>query len=75
MKNILGLFCIVLVLAACNNAADAEQRIKDSLDSIENLRKESVQEAADDAQENIEQRFDSLKETVDSVSEAVRDSI
>lgn len=75
MKKFLGLLTIAVAMVACDNAATAEDRIKDSLDSVENLQKESVQEAADDAQQNIEQKFDSLEQKVDSVGAELKDSL
>ena len=68
MKRIIGLASLVLVMASCSNSGESTaDRVKDSLDSIERLKVESVNEAAEAAIDTIQQRNESLKEKVDSV--------
>ncbi|HEV7329603.1 MAG TPA: hypothetical protein VGN63_01070 [Flavisolibacter sp.] len=71
-KTFFALF-VAGLFASCSNSGSAEQRVKDSLDSIKNLKVESVQEAASEAIDTIEQRHDSLNRVVDSVGSAVRE--
>lgn len=76
MKRILSALSVVLILASCDNAGtgNVEQRMKDSLDSIKNLKVESVQDAAKQAIDTIEKSHDSLKNRIDSVAGQTRDS-
>ena len=60
---------------SCDNAGDGGDRIKDSLDSLKNLKVESVQEAADQAIDTIQKNTDSLKQRVDEVTDAVKDTM
>ena len=71
MKKLFLVFIAAGFIASCDNAADAEKRIKDSIDSVKNLQKESVDEAAKDAKENIEKASDSLKDKVDSIGDSI----
>jgi gas vesicle protein len=76
MKRFLVFSALAFVLVACNNSGDdGTGRIKDSLDSIKNLRIESVDEAAQAAKDTIRERHDSLINRVDSVGGQVRDSL
>ena len=74
MKRIVARASFALVLASCDNsgtsaAENSAERVKDSLDSIERLKIESVNEAAEAAKDTIRERHDSLKGVVDSVVE------
>lgn len=74
MKRIITLASIVLVLSACDNsgsspAENSAERVKDSLDSIQNLKIESIEEAAQEAKDTIREANDSLKQVVDSVAQ------
>lgn len=77
MKQFFALSALVLSLAACSNAGSdsPEQRMKDSLDSIKNLKVESVQDAAQQAIDTIQKSHDSLKNRIDSVGGQTRDSM
>lgn len=75
MKKALIFLFVAGAMTACNNSATPEQRIKDSLDSIGQLKKESVEQAADQAKDTIEAHTDSLKQLVDSVGKVTRDSL
>ena len=66
MKKAILAFILVGFLVSCDNAADAEKRATDSLDSVTKLQKESIDEAAQDAKQNVEQVNDSIKENIDS---------
>ena len=66
MKKILFLFLVAGSLAACNNAGDAGQSAKDSLDSVTKLQKESVEEAAQDAKQNLDSANQAVKDSVDA---------
>jgi len=68
MKKVLLAFIVAGFLVSCDNAADAEKRAKDSLDSVTKLQKESIDEAAKDAKQNVEQVSDSVKENIDSAN-------
>lgn len=63
------------VFVSCDNAGTAEGQIKDSLDSIKNLKVESIEEAADQAIDTIQKNNDSLKQRVEEVSDAVKDTM
>jgi cellobiose-specific phosphotransferase system component IIA len=75
MKRILAFASIILVLASCSNSGDAAGRIKDSLDSIKNLKIESVEDAAQAAKDTIRQAHDSLNKKVDSLAKNAGDSL
>ncbi|MDQ3279485.1 MAG: hypothetical protein M3Q06_14250 [Bacteroidota bacterium] len=76
MKKMFLALMVAGAFVSCDNSGgNAEQQIKDSLDSIKNLKVESVQEAANAAIDTIEKRHDSLKEKVDSIGGTVRDSL
>lgn len=75
MKKLLFTLFIAGLMASCSNNANPEAEVKDSLDSITNLKKESIDEAAQQAKDTIEQRNDSLKERIDSVADQTRDSL
>lgn len=68
MKKVLMVVAVAGFMASCNNAADTEARLKDSLDSIGKLQKESVENAADTAKKNIEETIDAKKDMVDSMN-------
>jgi len=68
MKKAILVFIVAGFLVSCDNAADAEKRAKDSLDSVTKLQKESIDEAAQDAKQNVEQTNDSLKDMLDSTN-------
>lgn len=71
MKRLLALASLFLVLVSCENSADtAAESVKDSLDSIERLKIESINEAAEEAKDTIQETHDSLKAVVDSVVDA-----
>jgi PBP1b-binding outer membrane lipoprotein LpoB len=74
-KTFLVLF-VAGLFASCDNAADnAEEQLKDSLDSVKNLKVESVEDAAEQAIDTIKQNTDSLKERVEDVTDAVKDTM
>ena len=75
MKRFFAFAMLVLVFASCDNAGDGTAEIKDSIDSIKNLKVESVEEAAEAATDTIEKSHDSLKEVVDSLGEKAKDSL
>ena len=66
MKKLFLVFAVAGSLMACDNSADAEQRIKDSLDSVTNLKKESIDEAAKDAKQGIDSTTEAIKDSVDA---------
>lgn len=68
MKKLFFLFVVAGFVASCDNAADSGQSVKDSLDSIENAKKEMIDSAASEAKDSIEQRIDAKKEMVDSLN-------
>lgn len=77
MKQFFAFSALMLTLVACDNAGSGspEQQMKDSLDSIKNLKVESVQDAASQAIDTIEKSHDSLKNRIDAVGEQTRDSL
>jgi cellobiose-specific phosphotransferase system component IIA len=77
MKRLLVALTAVLVFASCNNdgGGNTEQRMKDSLDSIKNLKIESIDEAAQQAKDTIQQGHDSLVNRIDQVAGETRDSL
>ena len=76
MKRIIVLASLLVVFASCDNAGgSAADEIKDSLDSIKNLKIESVNEAAEAAKDTIRERHDSLNQAVDSLANKAGDSL
>lgn len=75
MKRILPLASLILVIASCDNAGGAADRIKDSMDSIKNLKIESIDEAAQAAKDTIKERHDSLNQAIDSLAGKASDSL
>lgn len=75
MKKLFAILFLAAIVASCDNSANSEQRMKDSLDSITNLKKESINQAAEQAKDTIEQSNDSLKQRIDSVADKTRDSL
>jgi len=75
MKRLFILVLAAGVFASCNNSGDAAKDIKDSIDSVTNLKKESVDEAAKQAKDTMEKHADSLKSTVDSLAKKTTDSL
>jgi DNA phosphorothioation-dependent restriction protein DptG len=73
MKKLFLAIAVVGFLVSCDNAANTEARAKDSLDSIEKLQKESVNEAADAAKTNIDSTIEMKKDSVDAIHD-VKDS-
>lgn len=67
MKKLLFVLMIAGTTVACNNAADAEQRLKDSLDSVENAKKDMIDSVASEAKDSVEQSIDAKEEMVDSM--------
>jgi PBP1b-binding outer membrane lipoprotein LpoB len=74
MKRILCVLSSVVILAACNNAADSNEEVKDSvmetIDSAGDARVDSVKEATDSLENKVENTFDKT----DSANKAVADS-
>lgn len=65
----LALFLFVAAFAvACDNAADAEQRAKDSLDSVKNAKVDMIDSTADQRIDSVEQNIEAQKEMVDSLN-------
>jgi PBP1b-binding outer membrane lipoprotein LpoB len=75
MKKMFLALVVAGFFVSCDNAGSAEDQIKDSLDSIKNLKVESVEEAADQAIDTIQQNTDSLKQRVEEVTDAVKDTM
>lgn len=76
MKRILPLASLILVIASCDNAGGgAADRIIDSMDSIKNLKIESIDEAAQAAKDTIQERHDSLNQAIDSLAGKASDSL
>lgn len=71
MKKLFLAFIVAGSLVACDNSADAEKRIKDSLDSIKNLQKESIDEAAKDAKQGIDSTTEAIKDSVDAGADSL----
>jgi hypothetical protein len=68
MKKLFILFVVAGFFASCDNAAENGQTTKDSLDSVENAKKEMIDSSATEAKDSIEQRIDAKKEMVDSLN-------
>ena len=76
MKRLFAMASLVLVLVSCDNSGgNAADDIKDSLDSIKNLKIESVNEAAEAAKDTIQERHDSLNKAIDKVADRAADSL
>jgi hypothetical protein len=74
MKKLFLVFAVAGSLIACNNAGDAAQNSKDSLDSVTKLQKESVEEAAQDAKQNIDSTNKATKDSVDAALDRSNDT-
>ena len=64
MKKFLGILAIAGVLVACNNSADSATNTKDSLDSVENAKKDAVDSSADATINKIDSTYDAKKDSV-----------
>lgn len=71
MKKILGILAIAGVLTACNNSADTKDNMKDSLDSVANLKKDMI----DSTKNKVDSSADAQKNKIDSTTEAKKDKI
>lgn len=71
MKKFLGILAIAGTLAACDNAANSEQRTKDSLDSVENAKKAMIDSTAEQRKDSIEQNIEAKKDMVDTMNRMV----
>jgi gas vesicle protein len=74
MKKLCLVFAIAGSLVACDNSADTAQQAKDSLDSVTNLQKESVEDAAKDAKENLDSTSEAVKDSVDAAVDRSEDT-
>ncbi len=74
MKRLLSMGLIFSVLGACNNQAEADGTVKDSvleiIDSTAQARIDSIQRAKDSIQSQVETSF----EKTDSANKALADS-
>ncbi|MGI8598101.1 MAG: hypothetical protein ACR2KB_02490 [Chitinophagaceae bacterium] len=74
MKRLLSMALIFSVLGACNNQAEADGTVKDSvleiIDSTAQARIDSIQRAKDSIQSQVETSF----EKTDSANKALADS-
>lgn len=74
MKRIFCVLSAAVILAACNNAADSGEEVKDSvmetIDSTGDARVDSVKEATDSLENKVENTF----EKTDSANKAMADS-
>ena len=74
MKKLFLVLAIAGSLVACDNAANTADDKKDSLDSITNLQKESVEEAAKDAKQNLDSTTEAAKDSVDATVDQSKDT-
>lgn len=74
MKRFLGIVAIAAVFVSCDNTANSDQKIKDSLDSITKLQKESIDKSSEEAKENLDSINNAKKEVVDSVVDKIKDT-
>jgi hypothetical protein len=69
MKKLFLVFAVAGFLTACDNAADGDNSTKDSLDSVENAKKEMIDSNAAQAKDSVEQIIDAKKDMVDSLNQ------
>jgi hypothetical protein len=81
MKRFFGIVSAALILAACNNAGDTGEDVKDSvletIDSVGDARKDSVKEATDSLEKKVEETFektDSANKVISGTAEGNRDT-
>ncbi|MBB1285335.1 hypothetical protein HRH25_13205 [Flavisolibacter sp. BT320] len=67
MKKALFVFVVAAGMIACDNAADAEARAKDSLDSIANARKDVIDSSAEQRKDIIDSTTENKKAALDSI--------
>lgn len=68
MKKVLMVLAVAGFLVSCDNAADAEKRTKDSLDSVEKATKNVIDSNANQAKDSVDNKIDAQKEIVDSLN-------
>jgi hypothetical protein len=66
MKKFLVLFAIAASVTACNNSANSEADMKDSLDSIANEKKDVIDSSAEQRKDMIDSTTEAKKEMVDT---------
>lgn len=68
MKKALLVLAVAGFLASCDNdGGDAAKKTKDSLDSIENAKKNMIDSNANKAKDAVEQTTDAQKQMVDTM--------
>jgi hypothetical protein len=67
MKKALFVFVVAAGMIACDNAADAEARAKDSLDSIANAKKDVIDSSAEQRKDIIDSTTENKKAALDSL--------
>lgn len=68
MKKVFMLLAVAGFLVSCDNAADAEKKTKDSLDSVENAKKNVIDSTSDKAKDSVTQTIDAQKDLADSLN-------
>ena len=66
MKKLLMIMAVAASLTACNNSANTEADMKDSVDSAANVQKEIIDSTADRKEEIIDSTAEAKKDVIDS---------
>jgi len=72
MKKLFIVLAAAGFLTACNNTADTTDNAKDSLDSIENAKKEAIDSSSKEQKQQIDSTTDAKKEALDRKDSANR---
>ena len=75
MKKMILIVAVAGFFASCSNSGDAAKQVKDSLDSVTKLKKESIDNSANKAKDTIEKANDSIKKRIDTSGKRIHDSL
>ena len=70
MKKILGIFLIAGSLVACNDNAPSTENSKDSLDSVEKAKNDTIENRSDRMQDSVTMKTDAMKDSLDKKDSA-----
>ena len=70
MKKFLGILAIATTMVACNNSADSTENTKDSLDSVERAKNDTMENRTDRAQDSLSNVTEAQKDSVNKADSA-----
>lgn len=68
MKKAFLVLAVAGFLVSCDNAGDAEQRTKDSLDSVQKATANKIDSNANNMKDSLDNKIDAQKNMVDSLN-------